>query len=49
MIREDSYPYGKKIGFVTKFVKFRNVIEKESPKKGKGGVFSKMGDANSNI
>ena len=25
-----------------KFAKFRNVTEKESTKKGKGGVFSKM-------
>ena len=49
MIRKDSKPYGKKISVVTKFVKFRNVMKKESAKKGKGGVFSKMGDANSNF
>jgi len=31
-----------------KFVKFRNVTEKESPKKSKGGVFSKNRGANRN-
>ena len=33
---------------VTKFIKFHNITEKESPKKEKGGVFSKNGGANSN-
>ena len=32
-----------------KFVKFRNVTEKELSKKGKGDVFSKIGGANSNF
>ena len=41
-------PYGKKISIVTKFVKFRNVTEKELPKKVKGGAFSKKGVTNSN-
>ena len=48
MIREDSYPYGKKIGFVTKFVKFRNVMGKELPKKVERGAFMKKGGTNSN-
>ncbi|KAL5165662.1 hypothetical protein HKD37_18G050754 [Glycine soja] len=38
----------KKTNIVTQSVKFRNVTEKESAKKGKGGIFSKQGCANSN-
>ena len=33
MTRKVTEPYGKKTSIVTKFVKFRNVTEKESPKK----------------
>ena len=36
MIRKDSYPYGKKNSIVTKFVRFRNITEKDLPKKVKG-------------
>ena len=36
MIRKVTEPYGKKISIVTKFIKFRNVTEKESPKKAEG-------------
>ena len=47
MTRKVPKPYGKKTSIVTKFVKFRNVTEKESPKKARG-VFSKKGGANRN-
>ena len=36
------------MSIVTKFVKFRNVTEKESQKKQRGGAFSKKGGVNSN-
>jgi len=48
MIRKVPQPYGKKISVVTKFVKFRNVTEKESPKKLKGVYLVKKGGVNSN-
>ena len=36
MARKVPQPYGKKTSIVTKFAKFRNVTEKESPKKANG-------------
>ena len=36
VIRKDPWHYGKKTSIVAKFVKFRNITEKESTKKDRG-------------
>jgi len=38
MIRKVTEPYGKKTSIVMKFVKFRNVTEKETTEKAKGCI-----------
>ena len=43
MTRKVTEPFGKKIIIVMKFVKFRNVTEKESTKKAKGVYLVKKG------
>jgi len=43
MTRKVLKAYGKKTSIVTKFIKFRNITEKESPKKAKGVYLVKKG------